>query len=260
MTQAVLFEQKGPIAEITLNRPEDLNAMNLDLIHGLAEAVEKSKETSIRAVVLRGNGRCFCAGGDIKAFHQFLKSGRPISPEMPDTLHVMVEELRALDKPVLASIHGAAAGAGTPLAIACDLVIASEDAIFNVAYTRIGLTPDGSSTYFLPRHVGMKKAMEMFLTVPTLSAGQALELGLINWVVPTNELKAKTDEMAAKLASGPTAAFGRLKKLMHETYTNSLHDQMALETQMICESSTTEDFKEGIGSFLEKRAPKFSGK
>ncbi|MBI3540776.1 MAG: enoyl-CoA hydratase/isomerase family protein, partial [Deltaproteobacteria bacterium] len=169
MTNAVLFEKKGAVGEIILNRPEHLNAMNFDLIEGLAWAVNECRDPSVRAVVMRGNGRCFSAGGDIKAFNQMIDKGMTIPPEMPDKLHVMVEELRNLEKPVLASIHGAAAGAGTPLALSCDLVIASEEAIFNVAYARIGLTPDGSSTYFVPRHVGMKKAFELFMTLPTLN-------------------------------------------------------------------------------------------
>lgn len=259
MADAVLFEKKGAVGEIVLNRPEHLNAMNLELIDGLFDAVRKCKDPSVRAVVLRANGRCFCAGGDIKAFHQRLEKGQGIIPEMPDHLHAMVEDLRGLEKPVLASIHGAAAGAGSPLAISCDLVIAADDAVFNFAYARIGLSPDGSSTFFLPRHVGMKKAMELFLTIPTLSAKEAQELGLVNWVVPAAELKERTESIATQLAQGPTAAFGRVKKLMAATYENTLHDQLALETRMICDSSQTEDFREGIKSFLEKRMPEFQG-
>ncbi len=257
---AVLYTQEGPIATVTLNRPEQLNAMNLDLIDGLAAAIKKCKDPAVRAVVLRANGRAFCAGGDIKAFNQFIEQGRSISPEMPDRLHVMVEELRDLEKPVLASVHGAAAGAGAPLAITCDLVIASEDAVFNFAYARIGLSPDGSSTYFLPRHVGMKKAAELFLTIPTLSAKEAKDLGLVNWVVAPGELKERTEFIATQLAQGPTKAFGRLKKLLNATYHNTLHDQLALETKLICESSATEDFREGITSFLAKKTPGFQGR
>ncbi len=260
MNNAVLFEKKDSIGEIILNRPEQLNAMNLDLIDGLAAAVKKCQDPAIRAVVLRANGKYFCAGGDIKAFGQLVKENRTLPPEMPDHLHAMVEDLRALEKPVIASIQGAAAGAGTPLALGCDLVIASEDAFFNCAYVRIGLSPDGSSTYFLPRHVGMKKAMEIFLTVPTLKAKEAQELGLINWVVPSSELVERTQMIAAQLAMGPTAAFARVKKLLGASYHNSLHDQLALETKLICDSSHTADFREGIQSFLEKRMPNFQGK
>ena len=260
MNTTVLFEKKGPVAYVTLNRPEQLNAMNLDLIDGLAVAMEKCADPEIRSVVLKGNGRCFCAGGDIKSFNQLLQMGRPIDAAMPDRLHEMVEVLRDLQKPVLASVHGAAAGAGAPLALACDLVIASEEAIFNFAYARIGLSPDGSSTYFLPRHVGMKKTVEIFMTMSTIKAKEAQELSLINWIVPAAELAERTELIAAQLATGPTSTFGRLKKLLNASYDNTLHDQLALESEFICESSKTADFKEGIKSFLEKRMPEFKGK
>jgi 2-(1,2-epoxy-1,2-dihydrophenyl)acetyl-CoA isomerase len=256
----VLFERQGPLAHVTLNRPEQLNAMNIDLIEGLASAMEKAREPAVRVVVLKANGRAFCAGGDIKKFNEFLEQGTTIPASMPDRLHEMVETMRNLEKPILASVHGAAAGAGAPLALACDLVVASEDAVFNFAYARIGLTPDGSSTYFLPRHVGMKKATEIFMMLPTYTAKEAMELGLINWVVPPSDLAAKTESIAKQLSEGPTAAFGRLKKLMNATYDNTLHDQLALETKHICGSSATADFREGIQAFLAKKPPQFQGR
>ncbi len=260
MNTAVLFEKRDVVAHVILNRPEQLNAMNLDLIEGLAEAVKRCEDPSIRAVILRANGRCFCAGGDIKFFNQLVEQGKSIPPGMPDKLHEMVEGLRTLEKPVLASVHGAAAGAGAPLALACDLVIASEEAKFNFAYARIGLTPDGSSTFFLPRHLGLKKATEIFMTIPTFSAKEAMEWGLVNWVVPAGELSQRTEEIAAQLAQGPTKSYGRLKKLLNVTHENSLHDQLRLETEAISASSRDEDFREGIRSFLKKRLPSFKGK
>jgi 2-(1,2-epoxy-1,2-dihydrophenyl)acetyl-CoA isomerase len=260
MNQAVLYEAKGAVAHVTLNRPEQMNAMDIALIDGLAVAMEKARAKEIRAVILKANGRCFCAGGDIRKFNEFIDQGTTIPEAMPDRLHEMVETMRNLEKPILASVHGPAAGAGAPLALACDLVVAAEDAVFNFAYARIGLTPDGSSTYFLPRHVGMKKATEIFMMLPTYTAKEAMELGLINWVVPASELAAKTEAVAKQLAEGPTAAFGRLKKLMNATYDNNLHDQLALETKLICASSTTADFREGIKAFLAKRSPEFGGR
>lgn len=260
MNQAVLFEKNGPVAAIILNRPEQLNAMNLDLIDGLAVAVNQCVDPDIRAVVLRANGRCFCAGGDIKFFHHMVQTNQPVPVHMPDRLHAMIEQLRALEKPVVACVHGAAAGAGAPLVLACDLAIAADDAVFNFAYARIGLSPDGSSTYFLPRHVGLKKAAEIFMTMPTLTAGEAQTLGLINWVVPAAELPGRASEIVQQLAEGPTQAFARVKKLLHESAGNSLHDQLALETQMICDASRTADFREGVQSFLEKRPPRFAGR
>ncbi|HSA58718.1 MAG TPA: enoyl-CoA hydratase-related protein [bacterium] len=259
MNEAVLYEAKGAIAHVTLNRPEQMNAMNIELIDGLADAMEKARAPEIRAVVLKANGRCFCAGGDIRAFNRFLDEGKSIPAAMPDRLHEMVETMRNLEKPILASVQGPAAGAGAPLALACDLVVAAEEAIFNFAYARIGLTPDGSSTYFLPRHVGMKKATEIFMMLPTYTAKEAMELGLVNWVVPGAELASKTEAFARQLSEGPTAAFGRLKKLMNATYENTLHDQLAFETKLICDSSRTADFREGIKAFLGKRTPQFKG-
>lgn len=260
MNQAVLYEAKGSVAHVTLNRPDHMNAMNIDLIDGLAVAMEKARAPEVRAVVLKANGRVFCAGGDIRKFNEFIDQGTTIPEAMPDRLHEMVETMRNLEKPIVASVHGAAAGAGAPLALACDLVVAAEDSVFNFAYARIGLTPDGSSTYFLPRHVGMKKATEIFMMLPTYTAKEAMDLGLINWVVPASELAAKTEAVARQLSEGPTAAFGRLKKLMNATYDNTLHDQLALETRQICDSSTTADFREGIKAFLSKKTPKFSGR
>lgn len=260
MTQAVLFEKKGAVGEIILNRPEDMNAMNIDLIEGLMAAIEKCRDPQVRVVVLKGNGKCFCAGGDIKFFKHMIDNNALDSGFVPERLHEMMESLRGLEKPVLASVHGPAAGAGAPLALACDLVMASDDSVFNFAYARIGLTPDGGSTFFLPRHVGMKKAAEIFMLGTTLKANEAKDLGLINWVVPAGELKTRTDEMALKLALGPTKAMGRLKKLLDATHSHGLHQHLDMETIMVSASARDEDFKEGVGSFLEKRSPKFSGK
>ncbi|MCB1214406.1 MAG: enoyl-CoA hydratase/isomerase family protein [Deltaproteobacteria bacterium] len=257
MSQAVLLEKKGLVAEIILNKPEELNAMNPELIEALAQAVQACNAPEIKAVVLSAKGRCFCAGGDIKFFNQRIQNKEAIPKSMVDRLHEMIESLRNLEKPVLASVQGAAAGAGAPLVLACDLAIASEETVFNLAYARIGLTPDGSSTYFLPKHVGMKKAAEIFMMMPNLSAQEAKELGLINWIVPLEELKVKTEEIALQLAQGPTQVFGRLKKLLQGSYTNTLHEQLSLETKNICESSLTDHFKEGVESFLEKRPPRF---
>ncbi len=259
MEPPVLLERKGAVAEIVLNRPDQLNAMNLELMDGFVEAVRGCQDPKIRAVVLKGNGRCFCAGGDVRFFKQQLESGKALPQELPDRLHAGIEQLRALEKPVLASVHGAAAGAGSSLALACDLVIAAEEAVFTLAYTKIGLSPDGSSSFFLPRHVGLKKAMELFLLSPTLKANEAIELGWVNWVVPAGTLPKKTAELATQLAAGPTLAFARVKKLLNQSYTSSLHDQLALESRFICESSVSADFREGIAAFLEKRNPAFQG-
>ncbi|MBI1909200.1 MAG: enoyl-CoA hydratase/isomerase family protein [Deltaproteobacteria bacterium] len=259
-TNAVLYQRKGTVAEITLNRPESLNAMNLALIEGLFQAVKKAEEEKgLRLVVLKGSGRCFCAGGDIKFFRSQLESETPVNKEMPDRLHTMIEKLRALPLPVLASIHGSAGGAGTSLALACDLVVCADDVKFNLAYCRIGLSPDGGSTYFLPRHVGLKKAMEIFLASQNLTAQEALALGLINKIVPAADLQKTTETIAEIISLGATEAFARTKKLLNASFHNSLHNQLSLESEMIVESARTHDFREGVTAFLEKRMPEFKG-
>lgn len=256
----ILLERTDAIATITLNRAEQMNALNAELLHELARAIDTCRDAAIRAVVLRGNGRVFCAGGDIRFFAECIQRNQPISTDMVNAFHTAIEGIRALEKPVIAAVHGAAAGGGAPLALACDLVIAADDAVFNFAYARIGLTPDGSATYYLPRHVGAKKAFELFALMPTLTATQAHEIGLINHLTPANELAAKTTALATQLATGPTKTFARLKQMLNASYNNSLHDQLALESNMICASSETHDFREGIAAFLEKRPPKFVGK
>ncbi len=260
MSDVVLGEKNGAVFEIILNRPDTLNAMNYELIDGLYRRIAEAKEDSIRAVLIRGEGRGFCAGGDIRKFAEMAEAGQGVPREMPDRLHDMVENLRALPKPVIAAVHGPCAGAGLSLVLACDLAIAADNCKFNLAYVGIGLSPDGSSSYFLPRHVGSKKAMEIFLTGRNLTSQEALELGLINEVVPADQVLAKGRGWAERIANGPTLAYAKVKRLVGEAARNSLHDQLALETDLICESSTTEDFRSGIQAFLSKQRPVFQGK
>lgn len=256
---AVLAEIQGAVLHLTLNRPDSLNAIDQSLVDGMRAHLAEAARDDIRAVTIRGAGRGFCAGGDIRGFQRMLEVGH-IDPELPDRLHAMIEDIRNLAKPVIAVVHGPCAGAGFSLMLACDLAIASDDARFTLAYSAIALSPDGSSTYFLPRHVGMKRATEMFLQPRRMSATEVLELGLLNRVVPADELDDAATELAKGLAAGPTLAFARVKQLMNTTWTNDLHTQLALETRYIVESSRTTDFTEGVRAFLDKRAPKFDGK
>ncbi len=260
MEPAVKTEKVGAVLEIIMNRADRLNAMNMDLIEGLYQAVEKGFDPEVRAVLLRGEGRGFCAGGDIREFAKLLGTKQGVPHEMPDRLHQMIERIRALPKPVIAVVHGPCAGAGLSLALACDLAIVSEESKFNLAYVGIGLSPDGSSSYFLPRHVGMKKALEIFLTGKNMTAQEVLELGLVNRVVPAAEVLEQGRQMAQMLAMGPTASYAKVKQLVNASFGNTLHTQLNLETELICKSSETEDFRSGITAFLEKRMPEFQGK
>jgi len=256
---AVLAETRGAVMHLTLNRPDSINAINGELVAGVRAHLADAAADDIRAVTIRGGGRGFCAGGDIRGFEKMLEQGH-ITPQLPDRLHEMIEDIRNLPKPVIAVIHGACAGAGFSLAMACDLAIAADTSTFFLAYSAIALSPDGSSTYFLPRHVGMKKATEMFFTPERMTAAEVAELGLINRVIAADQLEAEAEALADKLATGPTQAYARVKQLMNSTWTNALHTQLAEETRHIVESSQTADFTEGVRAFLDKRKPSFEGK
>lgn len=265
MSDVVKTERQGAVLEVILNRPDRLNAMNFDLIDGIYRGILQGKDPAIRAVLIRGEGRGFCAGGDIREFAKLLgtKQGAPrqgVPREMPDRLHQMVENVRNLPKPVVAAVHGPCAGAGLSLVLACDLAIVSAESKFNLAYVGIGLSPDGSSSYFLPRHVGMKRALEIFLTGKNMTAEEVLELGLVNRVVPAGEVLEQGRQMAQMLAMGPTASYAKVKQLVNASYANNLHDQLVLETDLICQSSETDDFRAGIRAFLDKKMPEFRGK
>ncbi len=256
----ILAERAEGVLEVALNRPDSLNAINHELVAGLSEQLDiAARDDDIRALLLRGKGRGFCAGGDIRLFTRTLETEGGIPKSLPDGLHVMIEKIRALPKPIVACVHGAAAGAGFSLMLSCDLVIAADTARFNLAYTAIGAAPDGSSSYFLPRHVGMKRATEMFMAPRSMKAEEALELGLINRIVPAAELLEQARQWARLLAAGPTYAYGRVKQLVNATWTNDLPTQLDLETDAIVTSSRTDDFREGITAFLAKRPPNFKG-
>ncbi len=260
MDDVIKTECRKQVMEIVLNRPESLNAMSIPLIEGLLSAVERAENPDVRAVLIRGEGRGFCSGGDIAFFKEVIEEGKGVPRNMPDDLHQMIENLRALSKPVIAAVHGPAAGAGMSLMLACDLALASDNAVFNLAYVGIGLSPDGGSSYFLPRHLGVKRAMETFLMPRSVSAQEACELGLINRVVPADKLLNESRALAQQLAQGPTTAFGNVKKLVQQSFANSIHDQLALETDFICSTSQTEDFQAGVSAFLAKEKPRFVGK
>jgi 2-(1,2-epoxy-1,2-dihydrophenyl)acetyl-CoA isomerase len=260
MTTPIKTESHDGVLEIILNRPERRNAMTMEMFDALEAALNEAEKPEVRCVIVRGEGSHFCVGGDIRVFAEVAGRGESIPEAAPDHLHRSIERIRALEKPVLAVVHGSCAGAGLSLVLACDLAVAADDAQFNLAYVGIGLSPDGGSTYFLPRHVGAKKAMEIFMTGATMAAVEAQALGLINRVVPASEALDQGRAMAHILASGPTLAYARLKKLLGATFENSLQKQLALESKFFSASSKTEDFREGVAAFLAKRAPEFHGK
>ncbi len=256
----LLFDVRDHVAHITLNRPDAANSINeemgKDLMHA---ALRCDEDPEIRAVLISGSGKIFSGGGDLKAFSAKGNQLPYYIKEITTYLHAAMSRFTRMDAPVVAALHGAVAGAGMSIAIACDIVIAAETTRFTVAYTRAGLVPDGSSTYFLPRIVGLKRALELTLTNRIFSAQEALQWGLITRVVPDNELLAQARAVAVQLANGPTRAYGISKRLLHSGWTETLETQMENESQAIANSARTRDAREGITAFLEKRSPQYKG-
>lgn len=255
----VLLEIRDSVAHITLNRPQAGNGITAKLARALAgAALTCQNDPGIRAVLLTGAGDSFCVGGDLKDFAARRDSISGYLLETTAHLHLAISRLARMNAPVVAAVHGAAAGGGFSLACGCDLVVAAESATFAIAYSRIGLPPDGGSTYFLPRLIGLRRALELALLHPRLSAQQAHDIGIVNQVVPDAELAARAQELAKTLASGPLHAFGMTKKLFHLGWNESLEAQMERESHAIAEAAAGPEGREGITSFLEKRQPKFS--
>lgn len=262
----LLYEVQDGVAYLTMNRPEVRNALSLDMREKLLHIFQALEtDDAVRCVVLRGNGEHFMAGGDVKSFMEFT----PLPPgerrqvfinRIHRNLNGIMFAMRRLSKPIIASIRGAAAGAGVSVALSCDLVIASEDAFFTLAYSRIASSPDGGATYYLPRIVGMKKAMEITLLGDRFTADEAHSLGIVNRVVPTESLESETRKLAERLATGPTIAYGNIKKLILQSSENSLDQQLQAEAETFGETVMSEDWVEGVAAFNEKRKPKFTGK
>jgi 2-(1,2-epoxy-1,2-dihydrophenyl)acetyl-CoA isomerase len=257
--KSVLLEVRENVGYVTLNRPHAGNALDLPTAKALSDvALQCSSNRTLRAVLLRGAGNAFCVGGDVKAFAVQAELDGYLR-EITAYLHLAVSRFVRLDAPVIAAIQGAAAGGGFGLAISSDLVVAAESATFLMAYTKIGMAPDCSSTYFLPRLVGFKRAMELTLTNRVLSADEACEWGLVTEVVAAEKLSARAEELARSLAQGPTGAFGAAKRLLHSGWNESLETQMESESRAIGEAGGTADGREGIRAFVEKRKAKFGG-
>lgn len=261
--ETLQLEMRDAVAIITLNRPEALNALTVQMACEFKRAFAEAGERNARAIILHGAGRAFCAGGDLREMQQIAKhEGRleAFFDEPLQLLHECVLLIRQTPLPVIAAVHGAASGAGCNLALACDLVIAGQSAKFNQAFIRIGLTPDCGGTFVLPRLTGWKIAAELLMTGDVLYAVRAAELGMINAVVADADLMESALQLAGRLAAAPTAAIGRIKQLLEKSVSNDLAAQLELERATQIQSGLTSDFKEGVAAFLEKRPPKFEGK
>jgi 2-(1,2-epoxy-1,2-dihydrophenyl)acetyl-CoA isomerase len=257
MTDTVLVEIRGEVAVLTLNRPENANTLDLDMGRDLlAAALRCSGDPAVRAVVLTGAGRNFCFGGDLRGM---VSGSTPVEPYLRDLtshLHAAISQFMRMDAPVVAAVNGTAAGAGVGLVAMADLAIAGEGSRISLAYTGVGLTPDGGTSFLLPRAVGAKRASELILTNRALSAAEALEWGLVNQVVADAEVFDAALKLAGKLAAGPRAAFGKSKRLLGASL-GALEQQMALESEAIATQAASAEGGEGIAAFLEKRKPQY---
>ncbi len=265
MSDPVLLDIADGVATVTLNAPEVRNALTTELRTRFRDVIgDLEFNDDVRCVVIKGAGDHFMAGGDIRVMKERLEmpeaQRRQVIMEGIHLLHLPLFAIRRMGKPVVASIQGAVAGAGMGLVGCCDLAIAADDAIFTLAYCHIGASPDGGSSYFLGRTLGMKQQMELAFLGDRFGPEKAKELGIVNWVVPRADLEAETDKLARRLANGPTHAYANAKRLFNATNHLTMESQMQMEGELIADSMCTEDHAEGVAAFLGKRQPAFKGR
>lgn len=265
-SDCLLYTRHGAegVAEITFNRPTCLNALNLDMAAAFAEAATAAaNDPKVRVLVLTGRGTSFMSGGDILAFHRLLSAPaaerRDHISRLIDFTHQAVTALRRMEKPVIAGIHGTAAGPGIGITLACDLVVASDRAVFQMAYGPLGTTPEAGATHALPRLVGSRRAAELALLDRRLTALEALELGIVNRICPAPMLAEETRCVARKLAGGAAIASGRTKRLLYLSLEHNFQQQLAAERETFLAAIDSPEFAEGITAFVERRKPFFGG-
>ena len=263
MSKNLLLTRDGAVATLTLNRPDALNVLDLAMMDALvAHTAELSADSTLRVVVLRGAGKHFMAGGDLRTFAAQLSEIPPARRQtefqrIVDRLHPAIEHLQRMPHAVIGAVQGAVAGFGLSLVGACDLVVASDDAYFSSAYRQIGLSPDGGGTWSLPRIVGLRKALEIYLLSERFDAREAQRIGLVNRVVDGAALEATVSAMAQSIATGPALALGNVKRLLRESSGRTLSEQLHAEAESFARCAATDDFAEGIRAFLDKRPPRF---
>jgi 2-(1,2-epoxy-1,2-dihydrophenyl)acetyl-CoA isomerase len=263
MNDTVLLRIDGAVATVTLNRPQVLNALDSDMVDGLAAAFERIEgDAALRVVVLIGSGAGFMAGGDIRQFEKILHLSpaekRAFFERFIHRIHPTIVAMRRLPLPIVAGVHGAVAGIGMSLMMASDLALAADDTRFTLAYCHLGTSPDGGSTFFLPRHVGSKKAMEIALLGDRFDAATALRLGLVNDVVPAADLPQRVATLAARLTRGPAVAYAATKRLLHQSGSVTIETQLQAEAESFARCAATPDFVEGVAAFIGKRPATFS--
>jgi 2-(1,2-epoxy-1,2-dihydrophenyl)acetyl-CoA isomerase len=246
------------LAELTLNRPAQLNAVDVELAERLASALSAiDQDASIKVVVLKGAGRAFMAGGDLKGFHEAGEQAPEAVKRLIVPFHHIVRGIRGLRPPVIASVHGAVAGGGLALALACDFVIAAADAVFTPAYLKIATNPDGGTTWSVTQLLGARRALEWLMLGDPIDAAQAASLGLINRVVARDALEEETRALAQRIVSGPAHAQASLKRLVWRAASGLLEGQLEAEAAGFISLAATADFREGVAAFFERRPPRF---
>lgn len=252
-------DTQNQVLTLTLNRPEKYNSFTEPMAIELQDALRRAESDDIRCVVLKANGKAFCAGQDLPEVAERAKSkGYTLADTVNTTYNPTIRAIRNLEKPVVCAVQGMAAGAN--IAFACDIVIASSEALFVQAFSKIGLIPDSGGTWFLPRLTGLARTNAMYLLDEKISPEKAVEIGLIYKAVDHSDLEKETAEISGKLASMPTKGFGLYKRAVNQSFNNSLEQQLDLESNLQSEAGKTDDYTEGVESFLEKRKPKFRGK
>jgi 2-(1,2-epoxy-1,2-dihydrophenyl)acetyl-CoA isomerase len=249
-------------AVVTLNRPDALNALTSAMGQEIRAAIGEARERGARAIVLTGAGRAFCAGGDLREMRNMAQKEGRLDAFFDEPLHIIhgcIRLIRETPLPIVAAVNGVASGGGCNLALACDLVVAAESAQFNQAFVKIGLTPDCGGTFILPRLVGLRRATALLMTGEMVDARRAVEMGMINSVVADDQLMTEALNLAKRLASAPTAALARIKALLEQSATSDYNTQLDLEHKAQLQSGLTNDFKEGVAAFIEKRPPRFTG-
>ena len=259
MDATVIYSKQEAAAFITLNRPQVYNALNDELCYALQEALQKAAEDeAVRVVVITGAGKGFCSGQDVKAIEDL--QGTLPSEAIYKKYNPIIKLMRGMHKPIICKLNGVAAGAGCSLALACDYIIASEDAILTQAFINIGLVPDSGASFFLPRLVGMHKAFELATRATKITATEAVAIGMINKAVPAAQLDEAVQEVVNYYAAAPTKAIALIKELMSKSFNSSLEELLELEARYQDIAGATEDFKEGVKAFVEKRKTQFKGR
>ena len=256
---SILLKIENNVALITLNRPDVFNSFNREMAFSLQKTLDDCNlDTNVRAIVITGNGKAFCAGQDLKEV-----TDPELNPGFRKILeehyNPIIQKIRTIEKPIIAAVNGVAAGAGANIALACDIVVATENASFIQAFSKIGLIPDSGGTFFLPRLIGFHRASALMMLGNKVTAQEAMQMGMIFKIYPLGFFEEEVQSLASTLAQMPTKALGLTKRLLNQSMTNNLEQQLALESNLQIEASSSNDYKEGVTAFIEKRKPEFKG-